>query len=191
MKPKTPWRDACADSLFDVPEALRRWILLDTSMTLELRRCFGTDIAVRVLLQDRGALQASESALLGTQKDRGEVREVVLHDGGQALLAARTVHVSLRFRQQLRLLGQRPLGEWLFDAGVPQREARQFALLGPQSALAPIARQAAGGAIRACWARRSLFRIDGQRLLVTEIFLPAMLGQIVPDSPRKSSEGVA
>lgn len=191
MNPTTLWRDTSADLLIDIPEALRRWILLDTSMTVELRRCFRSDIAVRVLRQERDALQAGEAALLGTEQGRGEVREVALQAGDKSLLAARTVHVSRRLRQQLRLLGQRPLGEWLFDSGAPHREARQFALLGPESPLAPMARQAAGSALGACWARRTLFTVDGQRLLVTEIFLPAMPGQLVPDSPPTSSKGAA
>lgn len=187
MEPTIVWRDAHADSLSDVPAALKRWILLDTSMTAELRRCCRADVAVRVLRQGRADLFADERELLRTGKGRGAVREVAMQAGAQALLAARSVHVSQRLVPHLRALGTRPLGAWLFGAGRPDREARQLALLPSQGPLARLARQAAGRTIGACWARRSLYRIEGQRLLVTEIFLPAMPGQPLHDSPHPTS----
>ncbi len=190
MEPTIVWRDARADSLSDVPAALKPWILLDTSMTAELRRCCRTEVAVRLLRQVRAGLFADERELLRTGERTGAVREVALLAGAQALLAARSVHVSQRLVPHLRALGTRPLGAWLFGAGRPDCEARQLALLPSQGALAGLARQAAGSPIGACWARRSLYRIEEQCLLVTEIFLPAMPGQPLNDSQHPTPEGV-
>lgn len=189
MEPTTLWRDAHGDTLSDVPDELRRWLLLGTSMTVELRRWFRSEIGVRLLLQCRGALLPDESALLGTGAQLGEVREVALQLGPLSLLAARTVHVSPQLGRRICSLGSRPLGALLFGAGKPQPDVRQFALLPPGSVPAQLAQRAAGRAIDACWARRSLFRMDGQRLLVTEIFLPAMLARILPGAPEGFAEG--
>lgn len=149
-----------------VPAQARRWICLQTSMTRAMQERFGTSMRVDVRFDGKGRLRMDESRLLGTRKLRGQVREVVLRIGERDLLAARTVHVSRRLASHAALasLGSRPLGELLFAAGRPRRLARQFARLRLRQATRS-----------ECWARRTVYVFERQRMLVTEAFLAGMV----------------
>ncbi len=178
-----------ADLPPSLPAALRRWLLLDSSMTSELRRHCRTDISVRLFHQGGGCLLGEEAGLVAARTAAVQVREVALKAGGQAVMAARSVHASARVQTRLALLGTRPLADLLFADGAPRRECRQFALLRPEAAQSALARRitgvakTAGDDLPGCyWARRTLYRVDGQRLLLTEIFLPALLATLVSDS---------
>jgi chorismate--pyruvate lyase len=161
------WRDVALPLPSGMPAQARRWIRLDTSMTRALGRRFGAGIRVVVRCDGPGMLLPDEARLLGTRKARGQVREVVLRIGECSLLVARTVHASRRLRAHAALasLGSRPLGELLFTNGTPRRRQRQYA---------PVALRRAMGSSQHCWARRTVYLYERQRLLVTEIFLPAM-----------------
>lgn len=162
------WLDALPPLPSWVPARARCWIRLQTSMTRALQERFGPGMRVDVRFDGKGRLRADESRLLGTRKLRGQVREVVLRIGERELLAARTVHVSRRLASHAALasLGSRPLGELLFAAGKPRRLARQFARLRLRL------REAARGV---CWARRTVYVFERQRMLVTEAFLAGVV----------------
>lgn len=170
-----PWQDSRPGLPDTMPEIVREWISLDTSMTQALARSFGTDVRVRVLADGTGSLLPDEAALLSVPELEGFVREVVLQGGGRALLAARTVHVSGPLRHRLASLGARPLGELLFAAGKPCLLRQQYALLSPATPLFALVRQADAQARAACWARRGLYLLEQQALLLTEVFLDPTL----------------
>lgn len=169
------WHDGHSGSPGTVPESVRAWIALETSMTQALARSFGAGVRVRVLADGAGSLYDDERGLLSAQDNRGFVREVVLHLDGQRLLAARTVYVSAALRRRLASLGERPLGELLFASGPPCRLRQQYALLSPHMPLSAMLSQAAIDAREPCWARRGLHRFEGHALLVTEVFLAPLL----------------
>ncbi len=169
------WRDIGTAWPDSVPSCVRDWIALDTSMTQALRRHVGMDVQIRLVRHGRGALSVDEAGLLQAHTGSGYVREVVLEAGGRALLAARTVHASPSLHCRLSSLGTRPLGEWLFAGGPPCRLRRQYALLAPGRPQFGLVRQASGASREPCWARRVLYLFEHQPLLVTEIFLAAML----------------
>jgi chorismate--pyruvate lyase len=106
------------------------------------------------------------------------VREVSLSCGQQPVVFAHSV-VEMRARRgawrMLAALGVRPLGAALFADPRVERFPLRFRWLNSRhelynSALKLIERPPAG-----LWARRSLFELRGSRLLVTEVFLPAIL----------------
>ncbi len=146
-------------------------------MTRALGDRFGTGIRVDVRCDGPGRLRPDETRLLGTRKARGQVREVVLRVGECRLLVARTVYVSrqLRAHAALATLGNRPLGELLFASGKPRRRQRQYARMKLRLEVRLVAVREPR-----CWARRTVYLFARQRLLVTEIFLPAMVavGQV-------------
>ncbi len=153
-------------------------------MTRAIARHIGHPVRVHVLCDGRGRLLPDEARLLGARASHGRVREVVLDAGGRPLLAARTVHVSRRLQCHpgLLALGSRALGELLFEHGKPQYLHRQHALTGRGSTLGRLVCRATAGAsnvcraCRACRARRTVYWFERQPLLVTEIFLPALVG---------------
>ena len=154
------WQDAAGQPL---PPQLAPWILEPASLTARLKRhC--RQFRVQILNEQRSALPAFLQHLLpGT--DTAQLREVILWCNEQPCVYAQS-WLPQRTIDRLRPLadlGERPLGDYIFQQPGLHRggiEAAQLAL--PQ--LAPAL----------CYARRSVFTLNGLPLLVAEVFLPAM-----------------
>lgn len=175
MPDNTAWQTLDPAAVAGLPPFVRPWITLSTSMTAQLRRSVDADVRVEVLHSGPGALHADEVGFFDHAGTQAHVREVCLHGAGRPLLAARTVHVSRRLAQDAALahLGTRPLGELLFRGDVaPHWSRREVARLGAGAPLGYLVAPYAPAEKRSCWARRTLFWLDGEPLLVTEIFLP-------------------
>lgn len=159
---------------------MKGWLGDAGSLTARLRaRC--DDFAVSVLRQGMGRVLPDEAPLLGLKPgDSARVREVLLHADGVPVVYARSVMPLATVRAGSRLfarIGSRPLGELLFanpriergeltSARLDARDARQRAALAAIAAHQPPLE---------LWGRRSVFRLRGRALLVTEIFLPDIL----------------
>jgi chorismate--pyruvate lyase len=131
---------------------------------------------VQVLSQVRDTPRLDEAQVLGMQpREMAIVRQVLLLCDGNPWVYARTVIpvTSLRGKlQRLAGLGTRPLGGVLFADPGMRRGIVELAELLPGHAVYA----AATGHMRqrpaAIWGRRSVFRMSGKPLLVSEIFLP-------------------
>ena len=106
-------------------------------------------------------------------------REVLLVCDGQPVIFA---HTELPTRPRGRLiawllrLGSRSLGSLLFSHPGFRRGEIEFCRLDARSSLFHRAVAAAGlQDCRELWARRSAHRLEGQNVLVTEVFLAAIL----------------
>lgn len=169
------------------PGNVQPWIRLQTSMTKQLKDRFGPGVAVRLLNCGMGDLHDDEQTLFTPSQTRGYVREVVLHAGGVDLMTARTVITSsdLYSDEKIIRLGNTPLGELLFAKGKAEWLKREFAKVAPDAAIFKLVRKAAGDSAPDCWARRSLYLLEKIPLLVTEVFLPAMLAEtsVKPAAP--------
>lgn len=188
MIDRPQWRDVPAWRPGRVPAAVRAWLRLETSMTHALRQTFSTGLHVRVLHDAAGALLPDEASALGTRCYGGHVREVALRDERQTWVVARTVYMrrSHGEHRELATLGSRPLGDLLFAAGQPRWRLRQYAALQARMPLFALVRRAAGDVRAPCWARRTVFLFEHQRLLVTEIFMPAMFRPVSRPLQRKA-----
>lgn len=145
----------------------RSWLLDSGSLTARLRQLAKGDLRVEVVSQGWGRPNLSEARVLGIDpRQRVLVREVRLIGRGQAWVHARSLIPATTLTgkyRQLAHLGNRPLGELLFTDPDIQRGTIQTApipLYSPQ---------------QRCWARRSVFHLAGKPLLVSEVFLPALL----------------
>ena len=99
------------------------------------------------------------------------IREVILYGGGEPWVFARSIlplcTLTGRLRR-FRYLDNRPLGDLLFSYSSMRRGPVQAAHIPAEilpAGLAPAGKR--------LWGRRSVFRVDGKPLLVSEIFLPA------------------
>lgn len=155
------------------------WLRSDGSLTQRLRRLCGA-FRVRRLCQ-RAARQPNpdEAGVIAPLPGRATlVREVMLEGDGQPLVFGHSVvalaHVDGPWRA-LRHLGSRPLAEALFADRRIVRSALEFSRL---TCTHPLYRRVQGELGKqpdVLWARRSLFVRDGAPLLVSEVFLPALL----------------
>ncbi len=165
------WRWASALRHGELEAAVAPWLLDTGSLTLRLRQSCGGRFSVELLGQRWQRPAPCERRLLGLG-DRAValVRQVALRCGGEAVVYARTVlPVALlrsRYRHLARL-GGRPLGEVLFRDRSMRRGAVQLVRLDGRRWPEGLER-----APRPLWGRRSLFRLGGAPLLVSEFFVP-------------------
>lgn len=159
---------------------MRGWLRDPSSLTARLRaRC--SHFSVRVLSQRLRPVLGDEAPLLGLAcGDWAWVREVLLCADGVPVVYARSVLPRATVRAGSRLfarIGSRPLGEALFANPKVVRGDLSCTRLGPRDAR----HRAASAALAprklpvSLWGRRSVFRLRGRALLVTEIFLPEIL----------------
>ena len=107
----------------------------------------------------------------------GWVRQVQLLCDGEPWVFARTiVPISTLSGAQRRLahLGNRPLGAYLFADPGMQRGPVELACIRGKQAMFPEATSGLDALPAEIWGRRSVFRVGGKPLLVTEVFLPTL-----------------
>ena len=159
--------------------AYRPWLLEQGSLTKRLK-AHAKNFGVQALLQDRGKPSVDEAYLLRLVQHQHDLhREVMLMDGNQALVFARSLLPVKSLHgdwQGLGGLGNQPLGAALFSNPRIVRTPLQFRKIGQHHALYRRAARYLVQLPTALWARRSIFKLSpGQEILVTEVFLPAVL----------------
>lgn len=163
---------------FQAPRTLRGWLSDRGSLTRRLRSRY-RDFCVVPVLRGVAAPFPDESGALGLARDASAyVRDVLLLGDGKARVFAHSVLPRAALRggwNGIARLGTRPLGEALFRTPRVRRLAMTIRRVDARHPLYRAARRHAEVAERALWARRSVFCLDGHPLLVSEVFLPALL----------------
>lgn len=157
---------------------LSPWLRDHGSLTLRIQqRC--THFSVRKLCNGLARIARDESALLGIAPQQlAWSREVFLYADDQPVVFAHSTCAARHLRgawQAVRELGNKPLGAVLFSHPLISRRPLHYKAL---HAHHPLYRRAAGiltAPPDRLWARRSLFYLHDEPLLVTEIFLPEIL----------------
>lgn len=170
----TAWQDAAWHT-----GAWRSWLTDPGSLTRRLQRACPA-FRVSCLRQGHGLPTEDERGRLGLRaKRRALIREVLLLDGDRPLVFAHSVIPLSGLRGPwvaLAGLGHRPLGAALFANPRIAREPLECRRLDRRHPLHQRAARALGGAVpTVLWARRSLFKLAGRPILVTEVFLPEVL----------------
>ncbi|WP_245391733.1 chorismate--pyruvate lyase family protein [Salinicola aestuarinus] len=150
-----------------VPLAARRatmeapwwqWLASTDSLTARLIAASPRPFHVRLVSQGVKVPRRDEAQALGLAAGRvAWVREVALMSGERCWVVARSVApLTRRGHRQLRALGERSLGSWLFAQPDLERGPIEIAPVAPDG--------------ETLWLRRSRFRHGGIRLLVQEGF---------------------
>jgi chorismate--pyruvate lyase len=163
-----------------LPGNVQSWTYESDSLTQRLRNYYGDAVAVKILLQRWNIPFLSERRLLKlSEHNYSLTREVLLHVNGKPLILARTiipVTTIKAAKSNLSRLGNRPLGEIIFSYPKLERMAMDIALINPptwtQSALAE------AGIDQPIWGRRTVYAIAHKQMLVSEFFLPEVLGNL-------------
>lgn len=161
-----------------MPPRVRHWLVSQGSLTQRLQAISHQGFSVdwlgshwrKPLLEERRWLNLPQEQL-------AYQRQVRLLDGDTALVFARTIVPLATFlnnRRRFTTLGNRPLGEMLFNDVAVRRGPIQVAQLRPDSALFCEASALDSITSISLWARRSCFYLQGEPLLVNEIFLPSL-----------------
>lgn len=160
-----------------MPEAMRAWLFSRYSLTARLvAHCAAFE--VRLLRQARSTPLADQRDPLGMRRGRVVSREVLLCCDGVPVVYAQTALPASHLAAWpfLRGLGARSLGSRLYTDARIVAGALQATRLASGHALAKRARMAVPGLpAQRIPARRRLYRRGGTSLLVTELFLPAVM----------------
>ena len=170
------WRPIVRLSRSAIPEHYRAWLFDPSSLTQRVAAACGIcRFRVQVLAQAWQRPTPDERARLGLHNDtRALVRQVQLLCNDEPWVYARTVipRTTLTGRERrLARLGNRSLGAALFADPTMQRETMEVTQLVSGQMLFDVATQNLASAATAIWGRRSVFRLSGKPLLVSEIFL--------------------
>lgn len=174
------WRPRRLSAITAVPKKLKPWLDEPGSLTRRLRGIAGQQFRVQVIRECWVQPWPDERARLAVSEPRKVwLREVELCRGSTPLVYARSIipvsslHGPL---QRLRQLGARPLGALLFGRYPVARGPIEVAPVTRESRLGLAA--GLGGQAASAWARRSIFHIGRRPLLITEVFLPALLEEL-------------
>ena len=159
-----------------IDSSLSHWLFDPSSLTARMITLCGKGFSVRVISQGWQKLDSDEASAMSIRHARSAlVRQVLLCCNEQPLVYARTVLPLVTIQGAQRRyanMGNRPLGAMLFSDRTMRREMVEVAVLPARhdahqytSINEPI------------WGRRSVFRVSGKPLLVSEYFLPELLRQ--------------
>jgi chorismate--pyruvate lyase len=156
-----------------VPNELRSWLLDTGSLTERLITVSDNRFRVEVLGQRRAVPRRSELRALGLKpRSVATIREVLLYGRDIPWVYARTVIPLPSLTgplAALRKLDQRPLGAMLFAHHSLHRGQLEIASFPGRHPSLPLRFRTPDATL---WGRRSVFRVTGKALLVSEIFLP-------------------
>lgn len=148
------------------PCAMRRWLATRGSLTAALERT-APSLEVRLLGNGWRIPFPDERVRLGmAARQQAWIREVYLEGSGARRVFARTVAPAAAVAGPLRwlpLLGEQPLGTWLFRGTYTGRRARR-------RGVEVASLEWPGFGPEAVWARRSVLDVGGHCLLITEVF---------------------
>ncbi|MCB5185660.1 chorismate lyase [Methylobacillus gramineus] len=158
--------------------AYKPWLTDGGSLTRRLQlRC--QHFSVRPVRVQEARPHLSEARLLRClSRRKAWLRDVHLQCEGRAVVFAHSVlpHAVMQGAWRgLVTLGNRSLGSTLFSDPTIRRVPLQYKKLGPHHFLYRQAAAGLDGLPKVLWARRSVFTLKCSAILVTEIFLPAVL----------------
>ncbi len=157
-------------SLSPMPHSLlslpwRTWLLDKGSLTQRLKDLSNGEFCVQVTHTGSARASLSEARTLGiTTRSVVYVREVNLCIREKVVVVARSViprSTLTGAERQLRVLNNKPLGEFLFSHKHMSRSSIQIKKGRVDHKL--------------MWGRRSIFKLNNKPLLVSEYFLPSLL----------------
>lgn len=165
----------------NAPPGLRHWLCGGASLTAKLS-AHSNSFRVQCLRQESARCLADEAAAIGLQRP-GRVweREVLLRCDNTPAVFGHTVVPMAATASDWPLfsaLGERSLGSTLFGDRQVRRGPLEYARLRAGHPLAQrvlAALEQSGREERILYARRCLYRRHQGLLLVTEVFLPAVL----------------
>lgn len=166
------WKNLYSYGRQNIPEKRLRDILDKGSLTHRLIKASQGDFKVRVCKQSWQRPHFNERKCLGLKEhEYAFIREVELLCKGEAWVIARSVipkSTLVGDLKHLAHLGNKPLGAVLFKDPNLERTSFEVSKLKTEHLIASskVTHQ------EESWGRRSVFRLQGKPILVTEIFLP-------------------
>lgn len=153
----------------------REWLLQTGSLTARLKQEF-SDFRVKVLNETTITLTTVQADIIGVKVQHALCREVLLYGDNKPRVYAQSwiPLANLSAHSTLLSLGNRPLGEFIFQHPKLERENLVLAQIMPSPHITGLL-QSLDLDIKPFFARRSVFNLENVKLMVCEAFLPGAL----------------
>ena len=151
-----------------------QWLSDQGSMTHRLTEATDFPLTVKVMSSSDQDIDNEERSFLKIVAAQSYVREVLMSIDNQPWLYGRTIIPDQTLQgdgSELKLLGDKPLGQLLFKNELNSRQLIEVATITKNHYLYP--HFAMDGELQNLWARRSMFLFNGSPLLVQEVFMPS------------------
>jgi chorismate--pyruvate lyase len=151
-----------------------QWLSDQGSMTNRLTEAADFPLTVKVISTSEQDIDEQERTFLNITTTKSYVREVVMSIDNKPWLYGRTVipqHTLQGEGSEIKLLGDKPLGQLLFKNKLNSRQFIEVASITTNHHLYP--HFAMDGGVENLWARRSMFLFNKSPLLVQEVFMPS------------------
>lgn len=159
---------------------LKPWLINSDSLTIRLQKRY-THFVVKPILIKFAKPLADESTLLSSPYyKQALIREVLLMGNDNAVVYAHSVlpRASLRGPWNgLSKIGNQSLGETLFANPKVKRTCLTYKKLARHHPISTRLAKHMQLEPAALWARRSIFVLNGAKIMVTEVFLPRILNK--------------
>lgn len=169
------WRKKQHCLTWPITPQQQNWLFDSGSLTARLIKYCAGEFSVNVLSVKRAMPSVDEiAALQMPARNHALIREVLLCCNRQPLVYARTIIPVSSMRGALRglaQLGNRPLGAVLFADKSMTRTPIEITSLETDHVFLNWMQSENTDSI---WGRRSVFTLKGERLLVSEFFLPEL-----------------
>jgi chorismate--pyruvate lyase len=173
-RPAPRWTERLEEFAPAALPAASEWLREPGLLTERLRACCDGETGLSVISEAEAPISTHDAAVLKAPGNAAFIREIELTCNGRPWVFAQTLipQVTLARQHWLASLGRAALGERL--AAIPgiERGPLEFARLVEGDRLYHRALRERGDNPTVLWARRSWFAIEGDRLLVQEVFLP-------------------
>ncbi len=178
---RSAWNRVDSGELHQAPRKWQSWLSDTGSLTQKIERAIGQKLEVLVLRDCRQNLNSDESRYFHFKIQRCRIREVLLCANGTPLVMAHSIIPSTSSsgsNHEVLRLGKKPLGAVLFAKTrmhSKKKPMREISRLDKQSALWRKCFKQYPQLPSVAWGRRTLYELKGRPLLVSEVFLPALL----------------
>ena len=178
---RSSWNRVDSGELHQAPRQWQSWLSDTGSLTQKIERAIGQKLEVVVLRDCRQNLNSDESRYFHFKIKRCRIREVLLCANGMPLVMANSIipgRSSSGSNHEVLRLGKKPLGAVLFAKTrmrSKKKPLREIARLDKRNILWKKCFQQYQNLPAVSWARRTLYQLKGRPLLVSEVFLPALL----------------
>jgi chorismate--pyruvate lyase len=178
---RSAWNRVDSGELHQAPREWQPWLSDTGSLTQKIEHAIGQKLEVVVLRDCRQNLNSYESRYFHFKIKRCRIREVLLCANGMPLVMANSIipgSSSSGTNHEVLRLGKKPLGAVLFAKTrmrSKKKPLREIARLDKRNILWKKCFQQYQNLPAVSWARRTLYQLKGRPLLVSEVFLPALL----------------
>jgi chorismate--pyruvate lyase len=178
---RSAWNRVDSGELHQAPLQWQSWLSDTGSLTQKIERAIGQKLEVVVLRDCRQNLNSDESRYFHFKIKRCRIREVLLCANGMPLVMANSIIPGISSsgtNHEVLRLGKKPLGAVLFAKTrmrSKKKPLREIARLDKRNILWKKCFQQYQNLPAVSWARRTLYQLKGRPLLVSEVFLPALL----------------